>query len=89
MNSNTVCEGVQTSDGKDDVLSHSVHAWIHLFRDDVQPKMTLDDWSLAQDKDLIINQIVVLTLSVSTHSSYLENIGKEPWKAVMTSLWSW
>ena len=55
---NAVCMGVQTSHGKVEVLSHSVHAFIHLFRDNVQSGMTPDDYSVAEPQDPIISQIV-------------------------------
>ena len=40
----TVCEGVQTSPGKVEVLNNGVQALTLLFQDRVQPEMTAHDW---------------------------------------------
>ena len=53
-----VCEGVQTSHGKIEILSHSVKTLGYLLRDGIQPGMTPTDWSQAQSKDPILSKIL-------------------------------
>ena len=53
MNSQTVkavCEGVQTSHGKVEILSHSAQTLSHLLRDSIQPNMTPAGWSQGHPK---------------------------------------
>ena len=53
-----VCESIQTWHVKVEVLSHSVHTLVHIFRDSVLPGMTQGDWNQAKAKGPIINQTI-------------------------------